>query len=170
MPLEYRVLESHHAILISASGTVTLADCAGMVAKLLEEPAIEEVAPVLVDARGVTTNVNVREIVHFATLSRMLVKRGMDLIAIVADPGPVLTLARAFELAARALGVHAAVFDTIEEARVWLRIRDDGRGMPGNRTRDDGRGTTDGTLTTDDGRGATENPAAARVGRGYYSL
>jgi hypothetical protein len=50
----------------------------------------------------------------------------------------VLTLAKGFELAARALGVHAAVFETVDEARVWLRIRDDGRGAT-----DNGRRTTD---------------------------
>ena len=124
MPREYRVLP-RSAVLISATGTVTPADCEGMVAQLLEEPAIEEVLPVLVDVRGAGADVSTSDLLHFATLARLLVKRGMDLIAITTDPGPMLLLARAFEVAARAVGVHVAVFDSLDQARIWLRIRDD---------------------------------------------
>jgi hypothetical protein len=123
MPLDYRVLSPQRAVLVSASGTVTLSDCDDLAVSLLGEPAIEEGMPVLIDSRGIDTDISVRDILHMATLARMLVKRGMDLVAIAADPGSVLMLARKFETAARALGVHVEVFDTLEKARIWLRIR-----------------------------------------------
>lgn len=129
MPLEYRVLHPQRAVLVSATGTVTLSECDALAVSLLDEPAIEEGMPVLVDTRGVDTDITVRDVLHMATLSRMLVKRGMDLVAIAADPGSVLMLARAFETAARALGVHVEVFDTLEKARIWLRIREN-MGLP----------------------------------------
>jgi hypothetical protein len=129
MPLDYRVLRPQRAVLVSATGTVTLSDCDALTVTLLDEPAIEEGMPVLVDTRGVDTDITLRDVLHMATLARMLVKRGMDLVAIAADPGAVLMLARAFEVAARALGVHVEVFDTLEKARIWLRIRDN-MGLP----------------------------------------
>jgi hypothetical protein len=89
---------------------------------LLAESAVEEGVPVLVDARASETNIGVGDMIHVATLARMLMKRGMDLVAIVANPGPILTLAKAFEVAARTFGVHAAVFETMDEARVFLRL------------------------------------------------
>jgi hypothetical protein len=131
MPLEYRVVP-RRAVLISATGTVIPSECEALVALLLEEPAIEEVLPVLVDVRGAGADVSTRDLVHFATLARMPVKRGMDLVAITVDPGPMLTLARTFEVAARAVGVHVAVFDSYEQARVWLRLRDDLDVSPGS--------------------------------------
>jgi hypothetical protein len=124
MPLDYRVLQPARAVLVSATGMVTLAECDALAVSLLDEPAIEEGMPVLVDSRGVETDITLRDVLHMATLSRMLVKRGMDLVAIAADPGSILMLARAFEAAARVLGVHVEVFDTMEKARIWLRIRD----------------------------------------------
>jgi hypothetical protein len=125
MPLDYRVLHPQRAVLVSASGTVTVSECDALALSLLDEPAIEEGMPVLIDTRGVDTDITVRDVLHLATLARLLVKRGMDLVAIAADPGSVLMLARKFETAARALGVHVEVFDTLEKARIWLRIRDD---------------------------------------------
>lgn len=124
MPLAYQILQPQRAVMVSATGMVTLAECDALAVSLLNEPAIEEGVPVLVDTRGVETNITVRDVLHMATLSRMLVKRGMDLVAIAADPGSMLMLARAFEAAARVLGVHVEVFDTLEKARIWLRIRE----------------------------------------------
>jgi hypothetical protein len=129
MPLDCRVLQPQRAVLVSATGTVTLSDCDALAVSLLGEPAIEEGMPVLVDSRGVETNISIRDVLHMATLARMLVKRGMDLVAIAADPGSVLMLARRFETAARALGVHVEVFDTLEKARIWLRIRENFNGV-----------------------------------------
>ncbi len=125
MPLEYRVLHPRRAVVVAATGLVQMSDCEALVAQLLEESAVEEGVPVLVDARGSESDIDVRDMIHVATMARLLVKRGMDLIAIVADPGPLMLLAKAFEVAARAVGVHAAVFETMDEARVWLRIGPD---------------------------------------------
>lgn len=122
MPLFHSVLPSRRAIIVRATGNVSLKDHEQLVAALLHEPALEEGIPVLVDARGITSTVRIADLPRVATLTRMLTKRGMDLIAIVTDPGPVATLARAFELAARAVGVHAAVFDELQTARLWLRL------------------------------------------------
>src|SRR5262245_42564696 len=123
MPLDYRVLQPQRVVLVWATGTVRLSECDALTLRLLDESAIVEGMPVLIDCRGVDTDITVRDVLHMATLARMLVKRGMDLVAIAADPGSVLMLARRFETAARALGVHVEVFDTLEKARIWLRIR-----------------------------------------------
>jgi hypothetical protein len=123
MPLEHIVLRGRRAIFIRASGVVTPADHERLVSDLLNEEALEEGLPVLIDGRGIESTIGIRDLPHVVTLTRMLVKRGMDIIAIVADPGPILVLARAFEIAARTVGVHVAVFEDILTARVWLGLR-----------------------------------------------
>ncbi len=122
MPLLHTLLPGRRAIFIRATGTVTLEEHEQLVAELMNEPALEEGLPVLIDARGAAASIRPADLPHVLTLTRMLVKRGMDIIAIVTEPGPVRTLARAFELAARAVGVHVNVFDDVVPARVWLQL------------------------------------------------
>lgn len=123
MPLDYYVLPSRRAIIVRGEGAVALRDHEQLVARLLEEPALEEGLPVLVDGRAIThSTIEVTELPHVVTLTRMLTKRGLDIIAIVTREGPVRILARAFELGARAVGVHASVFDELAPALVWLRL------------------------------------------------
>ena len=125
MPLDYTVLPNRRAIIVIASGTVTPEDHEQLVARLLAEPALEQGIPVLVDGRGISTSIDVRHLPRIVTTTRLLMRHGMDIIAIVTDAGPVLALARAFELASRAVGVHVAVFEDVTAARVWLRLPKD---------------------------------------------
>jgi hypothetical protein len=123
MPLDYVVLPSRRAIVVRGDGVVALRDHEQLVARLLQEPALEEGLPVLVDGRGITSaTIDVADLPHVVTLTRLLTKRGLDIIAIVTPVGPVRILARAFELGARAVGVHASVFDELPPALVWLRL------------------------------------------------
>ena len=122
MALDYQILPKARVILVQAGDIVTPEDHERLAGRLMREPALEEGLPMLVDARGSEASITVNDLPRVVTLTRMLVRRGLDIIAIVADPGPMLTLAEAFQVAGSAAGLQIAVFEDITAARTWLRL------------------------------------------------
>jgi len=121
MPVVYTISREENLIRATATGVIRAQDLRGLVEALLIDPNVQPGIRALYDSRYGVPDLAVIELAEIATKVRLLLDRGMGRIAIVALAQLTYTVAKTFAVLAKPLGVEADVFQSLSQAKSWLR-------------------------------------------------
>lgn len=120
MSITYSISAERRLIKAYASGIIGVEDLHALLDAILLDPAIRGGLRGLYDARFAEPDITILELSEVASKVAKVVARGVERIAIVGESPNTIRVSKTFAVLARAIGINVEVFDTVDEAEVWL--------------------------------------------------